>query len=657
MIGELLVKEGLITQTDLDTALQLQKKEKVYVPIGEICIGQKYISRSELNYTLRKYKKNIPLGELLINMQIITREQLDQALEQQKGTKKKLGMVLMEMSCINETDLVNALSLQLGIPRILPSVGIVDKTLLEGFNPEFLNKHLFIPAIKEEDSLTLIMADPLDQDTIQLVKRMMKCEILPAIAGVAEIKNTITLYYQKMEIGQELETQESVKDLIIGGNELLKRKQDNIVEVVNFIISNAIHDRATDIHIEPQDGFVRVRYRVDGVLLHKTDLPSSINNKLTSRIKALCGLDIAEKRRHQDGRIQARVLQKEYDLRISTYAAIWGENLVIRIQNRDSGFIDINTIGFSPSNLEKYMTMLDHPSGIILVTGPTGSGKSTTLYASLNYLNNLDRVIITVEDPVEYTIEGVVQANLPPKLDVSYTEYLKAMMRQDPDVLMIGEIRDPTAAEAVIQASLTGHKVLSTFHTEDATGALLRLMDMGIETFLISSTLVSVVAQRLVRQLCKHCKEPYQPDLKTITFFHSIKDIAKSKAKFYQPVGCLHCNQTGYRGMTGIHEVLLVNDAIRNEILKRSTSGAIKRVARTEADLVTMTEDGFYKALKGITSLEEVIRVVYRDESSGIEPISIKEVITRSERRKKKKQSVKVVENDDAEKKTVNSEQ
>jgi len=318
---------------------------------------------------------------------------------------------------------------------------------------------------------------------------------------------------------------------------------------------------------------------------------------------------------------------KEYDLRISTYAAIWGENLVIRVQSRQSKFVDINKIGFSPSNLEKYLNMLRHPSGIILVTGPTGSGKSTTLYASLNFLNDMDRVIVTIEDPVEYTIEGVVQANVVPKLGMNYVKSLRAMMRQDPDVLMIGEIRDPEAAEAVIQASLTGHKVLSTFHTEDATGALLRLMDMGIETFLISSTLVSVVAQRLIRLLCDRCKEEYKPGIKSLSFFNSLKKDSLNRYQFFQPKGCVHCNHSGFREMTAIHEVLLVNDAIRDAILKRSTSSDIKKIARKHAGLITMTEDGFYKALKGLTTLEEVIRVVYRDDSDGLQPISIDELI------------------------------
>jgi type IV pilus assembly protein PilB len=277
------------------------------------------------------------------------------------------------------------------------------------------------------------------------------------------------------------------------------------------------------------------------------------------------------------------------------------------------------------------MSMLDHPSGVILVTGPTGSGKSTTLYASLQYLNNMDRVIVTVEDPVEYTIEGVVQASMPRKVKINYMDYIKAMMRQDPDVLMIGEVRDPEAAEAVIQASLTGHKVLSTFHTEDATGALLRLMDMGIETFLISSTLVSVVAQRLLRVLCNHCKEPNPPTAKSRAFFSSITQETISRYTFYKPRGCVHCSHTGYRGMTSIHEVLLVNDAIRDEILKRSTNVKIKSIARQHAGLLTMSEDGFYKALKGITTLEEVIRVVFRDESNGLAAITIEKLIERSE--------------------------
>ncbi len=631
MIGEYLLKEGFITDDQLQEVLAIQKNQKLYSPIGEILISRKMISRVQLQRVLKKFHMSIPLGELLINMGVITKEQLDKALEVQKTKKEKLGRILVEIEAIDEVTLVNALSMQIGIPKIIPSIHLIDTKLLESFNPGFLQKHQFLPASKEDDRLTVIMADPLDRETIRFLEKVLKSKIIPAIASPSEIQNTIMLYYQKMELGQEISVSDTHKDLVIGGNDFVKHKKDNIVEIVNFILTNAIVDRATDIHIEPQDGFLRVRYRVDGLLVHKTDLPNAVAQKLISRIKALCGLDIAEKRRHQDGRIQARIMQKEYDLRVSTYAAIWGENVVIRIQSRQSSFVELESIGFSPVNFIRYQEMLDHPSGIILVTGPTGSGKSTTLYASLNYLNNLDRVIITVEDPVEYTIDGVVQASFSPKMGIRYSDYLKSMMRQDPDVLMIGEIRDPEAAEAVIQASLTGHKVLSTFHTEDATGALLRLMDMGIETFLISSTLVSVVAQRLVRKLCEFCKQPAKPSKKTLTFFHTLKDKESPELVFYEPVGCLHCNKTGYRGMTAIHEVLLVNDAIRDEILNRSTNSRIKKIARQHAGLVSMSEDGFYKATKGVTSLEDILRVVYRDESLGLLPISVHELIDRCE--------------------------
>ncbi len=633
MIGELLIKEGFITPAQLTEALELQKKQTVYTPLGELCVKQGYLSKEDLRAVLKKYKTSIPLGKLLVKMKLITSEQLQQALAEQKRSRKRLGQILVDLGAISEQALLDALSVQLGIPKIIPSLSIIDRRLLKKFNPEFLQKHQFIPAFQEGDDLTVIMADPLDEANIAFLKKALRSNILLAIAPAYEIQKTIADYSQKLEIGQELQVTEAPKDLIIGEDELFKNNGDDIISALNFIVTSAIIERATDIHIEPQNRFVRVRYRIDGVLHHKTDLPLAMAPKIASRIKAICGLDIAERRRHQDGRIQARVMNKEFDLRVSTYAGIWGENIVIRIQTRRSTLIDINKIGFSPANLARYLNMLEHPTGIILVTGPTGSGKTTTLYASLQYLNNLDRVIMTVEDPVEYTIDGVIQSNVAPKIGVNYISCLRAMMRQDPDVLMIGEIRDPEAAEAVVQASLTGHKVFSTFHTDDTTGALLRLMDMGIETFLISSTVVSVVAQRLVRLLCEHCKEAYSPHPKVFSFFKSIqpRNGELEKYKFYRAKGCIHCNHSGYKGMTAIHEVMMVNAAIRDEILSRSTSTRIRAVARKQAGLVTMPEDGFYKALKGITTLEEVMRVVYRDDCDGITPLSVAELIARCE--------------------------
>jgi len=631
-LGEVLVREGFLNREQMKAALNLQQKQQIYLPLGELCVQENYISQEELQSILRKYHKTIPLGELLLNMKLITGEQLRECLAQGKKTGQKLGEVLVEKDYIDETSLVKALSIQLGIPKIVPSLDLIDRTLLERFNAEFLLKHHFIPAFKDGNEYTVIMADPINQDNITLLRRMLKAEVKPAIASKSEIQKALQVYLQKLEIGQKLDTGEASKDLVIGESEMFKRQGDNIIDIVNYLITDAINERATDIHIEPQERFLRIRYRIDGILHHKTDLPSNLTPKLTSRIKAICGLDIAETRKHQDGRIQARIMKREYDLRVSTYSAIWGENLVIRIQNRKGTLIDINKLGFTSANLKRFTEMLDHPAGIILVTGPTGSGKSTTLYASLQYINKLERSIITVEDPVEYTIDGVVQASLPKKIQLNYPDYLKAMMRQDPDVLMIGEIRDANAAEAVIQASLTGHKVLTTFHTEDSTGALLRLMDMGIETFLISSTVVSVVAQRLIRKLCEHCKQKVNPNPEKLAFFKTLDTSDLIDHIFYQPRGCVHCSETGYKGMTAIHELLLVNDAIRDEILKRSTSSRIRSIAREHANLTTMSEDGFYKALRGVTSLDEIIRVVYRYESSGLKAICVTELTRRCER-------------------------
>ena len=401
--------------------------------------------------------------------------------------------------------------------------------------------------------------------------------------------------------------------MIIGTQDLSERHDDNVVELVNYILSNALTDRASDIHIEPQEKTLRIRYRIDGLIVHKTDLPMSISNSLLSRIKVLCGLDISEKRRHQDGRIRAKIFGQDVDLRVSSYSAIWGENIVIRLLQQQAKDLNIKSMGMNPVTQKRFINLLNHPSGVVLVTGPTGSGKTTTLYAALNYLNNKNKSIITVEDPVEYTLEGVVQAKLDDKLELSYLDFLKAVMRQDPDVIMLGEIREKNAAEATIQAALTGHKVFSTFHTDDTTSAILRLLDMDINAFLISSTLEAIIAQRLIRRLCDHCKEPQIPSEEILSTFN-INRINPDKHIFYKPVGCMHCNHTGFHGRTAIHECLIMNDYMRNAILEKKSSGQIRSIAREHTELLSMREDGFYKSMKGITTLEEVVRVVYFNE-------------------------------------------
>jgi type IV pilus assembly protein PilB len=585
------------------------------MPLGEVCINLKFISRSDLRKLLRKYQANIQLGELLVNMGLIDEEQLEEALQHKEITGEKLGAVLLELGYVTEIGLVEAVSIQLGFPKILPSMALIDKTLLQGLSASFLKKNKSLPSFKEGDVLTVIMSDPLDNETIDLLQRHFQCDIEPAVATSDEIIKTINLYFKDVEFGPD----EMSKDLIIG-DVALSGKDDSVVEVVNFIITNAIAEEASDIHIEPQESKVSVKYRVDGILQHKTDLPASMGPSLTSRIKVLCKLDIAERRRHQDGRIEARVMNKEVDLRVSTYASLWGESIVIRILFRSTGMIDLNILGFTPYHLGLFKEILDRPSGIVLVTGPTGSGKTTTLYSSVAYLMEQNKKVITAEDPIEYTIDGITQGQLDKKLDVTYTDFLKAMLRQDPDVLMIGEVRDSVAAEAVVEAALTGHKVLTTFHTDDTTGALLRLLDMGVETFLISATVVSVIAQRLVRSLCAKCKKEYEPDEHVLDHFRLINLENLKGVTFWEAKGCHYCRYTGYRGRVAIHEVLKLNDAVRDAILMRQTSHQIRGTARTKSSLVSMREDGFYKATKGITTLEEVIRITARNEVDELTP-------------------------------------
>lgn len=622
-LGELLVKEGLITSAQLEEAVAVQKKQQIYMPLGEICVDLKFITRDQLKKTLGTHQNRIALGELLTNLGLVTPEQVREALKEQKVTRKKIGQILVEKGYLTDNALISALNMQLGIPKITPHPSLIDKSLLKGVNETFLRKNEALPAFKQGRELTVLMADPLNQAAIADLEKFFGCKIQPAIASAEEIQNAIT---QCFRVDPTAGAADAQKDLVIGQTGISAESGDTAVGIVNYIISDGYKERASDIHIEAQEKGLRVRYRIDGVLYHKTDLPLFLAPSVISRIKVLCGLDIAERRRHQDGRIEAKVMDKEVDLRVSTYVAVYGESIVIRILKRETTLIELDALGFNPANRVKYAELLDEPAGIMLATGPTGSGKTTTLYASLNYLNNMFRKIITVEDPVEFTLDGIVQGHLDPKLDLTYADFLKSMMRQDPDVLMVGEIRDRVGAEAVIQASLTGHKVLSTFHTEDTTGALLRLIDIGIDPFLISSTVVAVLSQRLVRVLCPNCRQPFTPRDEVLASF--VVDLEEAKPfTFYQPKGCLHCNGTGFKGRVGLHELLVVNEAIRDAILSRHTSSQIRLVAREQAALVSMREDGFYKATQGVTTLEEIMRVVFHHESDAVAPRSAKQII------------------------------
>ncbi len=621
--GDFMVKDGLLTQEQLSEALAAQKRQKKYEPLGQVCVKLKLITRYEFNTFLKKYKKSINIGDLLLNLGLIDKEQLEQAIELQRASGKKIGSILVDQGFIPDVALVNCLSIQLGIPKIQPDPAIIDRVLLAEIKTDFLRKRNVLPAYRSDNTVVVIMGDPLDQSTINDLRGMYKCDIDPAIASHRDITNAINLIHGFE--GEDMTARFQEKKLQLG-DDLEGEANAEIVDIVNFIISQAIVEKASDIHIEPMEERLRVRYRVDGVMIHKTDFPIFLTLMVTARIKALCNLDTIERKRPQDGRIRTNYMDRALDLRISTYVGVHGENIVIRVLDQAASRLELESLGFSPVNLKHFVEILDQPSGIVLVTGPTGCGKSTTLYACLNYLNTMDRTIITVEDPVEYSVDGIVQANYTPKLGITYNDYIKSMMRQDPDIIMVGEVRDINAAEAVIQCSLTGHKVLTTFHTEDSCGALLRLMDMGVNTFLISSTVVSVVAQRLIRTLCKYCKEPSTPSNRLVDAFN-VRREGLENYQFYRASGCAHCNYTGYSGRTGIHEHMILNEPLRDAILARQTSSQIRVVARNINNMISVHEDGFYKAALGQTTLEEIMRVVFLSKHQDLAARTIDEIV------------------------------
>jgi len=614
--SEILIENGIINREQMN--LLLEKQQTVRKPLSFMVVEAGYVNEEEISKILTTYQKQMQIGDLLIQMGLISENDLKLALENKLKKDDRIGDVLVREHLIDENEFLRVLSMQLGIPRMICKKEIMDLELILKSNEKYLRTNYVIPAFKSEGVLTCIMADPLESTVTDAMTSMFGCEVEVAIASKSEIISTIDQIFSTTKIEDGLTAMgigDAGIDKILVIDETKATKEENIiVSILNFIISDAVKDGASDIHIEPRPTLLVIRNRIDGILYRKSDLPKHIAPLLLSRIKALCGLDVAQKRQPQDGRIATKIRGREIDMRIATYPAEYGENVTIRVLDRQAVLVDMNKLGFNPLHQKKFSEVLNYPSGMILVTGPTGSGKTTTLYSSINYLREKNKKIITVEDPVEYTLPGITQAQYNIATGVTYDTFLKAMMRQDPDVIMVGEIRDHAAAEVTVQAALTGHKVFSTFHTEDTTGALLRLMDMGIETFLISSTVICVIAQRLIRKNCPHCLVPYIPPPETLSYF-KVREIDFERHKFVHGRGCPACRNTGYHGRIGIFEVLTLNDAIRDAILMRKTSSEIRRLARNSVGILSMMEDGFYKSVKGISTLEEILRVIYNAES------------------------------------------
>jgi type IV pilus assembly protein PilB len=567
-------------------------------------------------------KSGDKLGQILLNEKILTEEELQKALEIQKKEGTKLGDILVNIGFVSEKDIVIALSKQLSIPYVSYSKGLLkpadDQDLLKLVPEEYARRFVLLPISKHLNSLTVAFVDPLDLITIDNLKHMTGHEINPIIATKSDIQRSIDEFYGKEDLlkdaisdSYELEEfkVEKDKDEDLSLDELISRAEEApIVKLVDLLLMQAIKDRASDIHIEPFKNKINIRYRIDGVLYEIPPPSKHLLPAIVSRIKILSNLDIAERRLPQDGAFLVNVEKKGIDIRVSSIPTIYGEKVVMRILDKSSTPLDLKEIGFEPRDLENFKKAIFSPHGLILITGPTGSGKTTTLYAALNEIISPRKNISTVEDPVEYKLEGINQVQIKPSIGLTFANTLRSFLRQDPDVIMVGEVRDLETAQICIRSSLTGHLVLSTLHTNDASSAISRLIDIGIEPYLISSSLLLVGAQRLVRRLCPECKEAYEPTAKLREEFKIKQDL------LYKPKGCDYCSHTGYRKRTAIYEIIPVNDKLRELISRNASLGEIAKVVR-DIGVNSLTESGIEKVEQGVTSIEEVLSITMAAET------------------------------------------
>ncbi|MCM8798906.1 MAG: Flp pilus assembly complex ATPase component TadA [Candidatus Omnitrophica bacterium] len=559
------------------------------------------------------------LGEILIKEGLITEEQLQKALQTQLVEEAKLGEILVKLELVSEKDIAIALGKQLGIPYVSLSKGQLkpaeDEGLEDLFPADFARRYKVLPISRHFNSLTVAMVDPSDLIVLDNLKKITGCEINPIISTQSEIEKAIEEFYGKQNLLKEAiessyRTEEELKiseetmeeESLSLDTLIAKAEEAPVVKLVDLIIRQAIEERASDIHLEPFKDKIVLRYRIDGIL-HEIPPPAQyLRQALISRIKILAKLDIAEKRLPQDGGFMVKIGERVVDIRVSIIPTIYGEKAVLRLLDKSQVPLDLKELGFEAKELEIFHKAISAPYGLVLLTGPTGSGKTTTLYAALNAIKSPRINILTVEDPVEYRFEGINQVQVKPQIGLTFATALRSFLRQDPDVILVGEVRDLETAEICIRASLTGHLVLSTVHTNDAPTAIGRLIDIGAERYLLAPSLLLVAAQRLVRKLCPECKEPYEPSKEFMQKEKIVKDL------LYRHKGCPACNQTGYKGRIGIFEIMPISERIRALIEKGSGTDILREAARSEG-MLTLWESGMQKVAQGITDVEEVMRV------------------------------------------------
>ncbi|MBN1973564.1 MAG: Flp pilus assembly complex ATPase component TadA [Sedimentisphaerales bacterium] len=565
-------------------------------------------------------ENKMQLGQLLLAREIVSQEQIDAALSEQKekGHRKLLGELLVEMGYCTENQIASALAQGYGVPYAQVGPKICDPKALEILPREFLEEHIVLPLFKVNNTLTVAVSEPANVFLIDEIERISGCKAQIVCSTAKDIKATLQAYLpsENVFVIDDIIDDEGLNDFTL----IEKIAQDisnleevagqsPVVKLVNYLLYNAVRENASDIHIEPDDKKLRIRYRVDGKLYEKMRPPFQMHSAIVSRIKIMSELDIAQRRLPQDGGIHVLMEGRPIDLRVSVMPGNFGEKVVIRVIDPHKVLFNLESLGFAYNNLQLFRKVIQAPNGIVLVTGPTGSGKNTTLYASLSELNNDDVNICTVEDPVECNISGINQFQVNQTAGFGFSNALRSLLRQDPDIIMVGEIRDEATANIAVQAALTGHLVLSTLHTNDAPGAVTRLVDLGVAPYLVSASLIAVLAQRLVRKICSNCKTEYEPSLS----IRKVTEKAGEKIqKFYRGIGCKKCRNTGYSGRIAIHELFIPGE----EILEMITDGASLKKLRTKAvqnGMVSLELDGLQKVQAGIVSIEEVLRTTQLD--------------------------------------------
>lgn len=567
-------------------------------------------------------ESKITLADILVSEGVITTDQLNKCQDEQSKSEVPFEQAALTMGFATRESIANSLGTYYDVPYMDLDTYDIDPDVLKLVSERLARKYKFLPLFKIADNLTIAISNPRNLYGIDEIRDILNCDIGVTVSTEDQILQSLDKFYGSTvedltgivdeivqnefdDLGEDVEV-EKIKEVNLEAISEEELEKSPVVKLLNTIIHRAIREGVSDIHIQHEEDSMLIRYRLDGILYHATTLPKKLRSTLVSRIKVISGMNIAESRLPQDGRFKVKIMAREYDFRVSTMPTVFGECVVMRILDQRTATMSLDQLGFSTGSLEIYQSFIERPNGIVLITGPTGSGKTTTLYASLNRINSPDKNIITVEDPVEYHLSLIRQTQINSKAGVTFASAMKSILRQDPDIIMIGEMRDRETAEIAIQAAMTGHLVFSTLHTNDAPGAISRLIDMGIEPFLIASSVIGIVAQRLVRANCNHCTETYVPGEKLLKGA-GLQD--KTNITFSKGKGCERCRDSGYKGRLGLYETLTVDDKIRDLIIKQETPHIIAKSARETQDFKSLVDDGINKVENGLTSLEEVFTV------------------------------------------------